>query len=110
MVQRQDSRGMHRGHYGHPGPADDHSLERCLGDVWSIPEPQGNTLKGSMMFKMVLVYSETLEKREERTGNVPCGSERCFGAMRYECGETEILFGVSDGIQDVMMSSGMVWR
>jgi hypothetical protein len=40
---------MHRGHYGHPSPADDHSPERSLGDVWSIPEPYGNTLKGPMM-------------------------------------------------------------
>ena len=24
MVQRQVIRGMHRGHYGHPSPADDH--------------------------------------------------------------------------------------
>jgi hypothetical protein len=29
----------HRGHYGHPGPADNHSPERSLGDAWSIPEP-----------------------------------------------------------------------
>jgi hypothetical protein len=28
-------------HYGIPGPADDHSPERSLGDVWSIPEPLG---------------------------------------------------------------------
>jgi hypothetical protein len=42
---------MHMGHYGHPGPADDHSPERCLGDVWSILEPYRDTLKGSMIFK-----------------------------------------------------------
>jgi hypothetical protein len=40
---------MHKGHYGHWGPTDDHSTERCLGDVWSVLEPCGNTLKGSMM-------------------------------------------------------------
>jgi hypothetical protein len=28
---------MRKDHYGHPGLADDHSLERCLGDVWNIP-------------------------------------------------------------------------
>jgi hypothetical protein len=38
---------MHKGHYGHPGPADNHSPERGLGDVWSIPKPLGNTHKGS---------------------------------------------------------------
>ena len=48
-VQRQYIRGMHRGHYGHPGPANDHWSERCLDHVWSVPEPEGNTLKGSMM-------------------------------------------------------------
>jgi hypothetical protein len=30
---------MHKGHYGRSGPANDHSPKRCLGDVWSIPEP-----------------------------------------------------------------------
>jgi hypothetical protein len=43
---------MHGGHYRHPGLANDHSPERSLGDVWSIPEPYGNTLKGSMMCKI----------------------------------------------------------
>jgi hypothetical protein len=52
---------MHMGHYGHPGPVGDHSPERSLSDVWSIPEPWGNTLKGSLMSKMVLVHSELLE-------------------------------------------------
>ena len=39
------------GHYGHPGPAKDHRSERCLDHVWSVPEPEGNTLKGSMMLR-----------------------------------------------------------
>jgi hypothetical protein len=48
---------MHRGHYGHPDPANDHSPERCLDDVSSIPELYGNMLKGSMMCKIDLVHS-----------------------------------------------------
>jgi hypothetical protein len=44
---------MHRGHHGYPDLIDDHLTERSLGNVWSIPEPWGNTLKGSMMCKMV---------------------------------------------------------
>jgi hypothetical protein len=40
---------MNMGHYGHPGPANDHSPERCLGDVWSISQTEGNTLHGAMM-------------------------------------------------------------
>ena len=40
--------GMHRGHYGHPGPSDDPGSKLSLGHVWSIIGPKGNTLKGSM--------------------------------------------------------------
>ena len=41
-------RGMRRGHYGHPGPANDHWSERRLDHVCSVPELYSNTLKGSM--------------------------------------------------------------
>jgi hypothetical protein len=30
---------VNRGHYGYPGPTNDHLPERSLGDIWSIPEP-----------------------------------------------------------------------
>ena len=47
MVQRsKDLRGIRRGYYGHPGLANNHLLEKCLGHVCGIPESQGNTLKG----------------------------------------------------------------
>ena len=36
----------HRGYHGYPDPAVSHWSERCLGHVWSDPEPWGNTLKG----------------------------------------------------------------
>jgi hypothetical protein len=38
---------MHSGHHGSPNPIDDHLLERVLGNVCSVLEPLGNTLKGS---------------------------------------------------------------
>jgi hypothetical protein len=62
---------MHMGHYGHPGPISDHSTDMSLSDVWSIPKPWGNTLKGSLMSKMVLVHSELLEYQQERDRKVP---------------------------------------
>jgi hypothetical protein len=51
---------MHRDNYGPPGLHDDHLLERVLSNVWSVLEPLGNTLKGSKMFKMVLVIFENI--------------------------------------------------
>jgi hypothetical protein len=36
------------GHYGHPDLASDHSSKRCVGDVWSIPEPYGIRLYDSL--------------------------------------------------------------
>jgi hypothetical protein len=45
-------------HHGYPDPIDDHLPERSLGNVWSIPEPQGNTLKGAMTYEMFLIYLE----------------------------------------------------
>jgi hypothetical protein len=44
-------RGMHKGHYGHPGAVDEHWLERRLDHVCSVPEPYGNTLKGSVALR-----------------------------------------------------------
>jgi hypothetical protein len=66
---------MHMDHYGHLGPPDDHSPERSLDDVWSIPKPHGNTLKGSIMCKLVLVHSELSEYWQERDGKVLRWSE-----------------------------------
>jgi hypothetical protein len=42
-------------HYGPPGPPNDHLPEKVLGNVWSVLKPLGNMLKGSKMFKMVLL-------------------------------------------------------
>jgi hypothetical protein len=38
---------MHRRYHGSPDLIDDHLPERVLGNVCSILEPSGNTLKGS---------------------------------------------------------------
>jgi hypothetical protein len=75
---------MHMGHYGHPGPADDHSPKRSLGDVWSIPEPWGNTPKGSMMCNMVfgtfrIIGVLTRESRKSSTV-----IQKFFGGFRNE--------------------------
>jgi hypothetical protein len=48
MVQQlKELRRMHRGHHGYPDLIDAHLPERDLGNVWSVLEPLGNTLKGS---------------------------------------------------------------
>jgi hypothetical protein len=48
MVQRlKELHRMHRGHHGYPDLIDDHLSERDLGNVLSVLEPLGNTLKGS---------------------------------------------------------------
>jgi hypothetical protein len=48
MVQRlKELHRMHRDHHGSPDPIDDHLLERDLGNVCSVLEPSGNTIKGS---------------------------------------------------------------
>jgi hypothetical protein len=39
MVQRQKIFVNAHGSLWTLGPADDHSPERSLGDVWSVPEP-----------------------------------------------------------------------
>jgi hypothetical protein len=43
----KDLHRMHMDRYGSPDSSDDDLLERFLGNVWSILEPSGNTLKGS---------------------------------------------------------------
>jgi hypothetical protein len=75
---------MHRGHYGHPGPADDHWSERCLDHVWSVPEPEGNTLKGSMMLGDVFgIFGIVgVMRRERRKSSVLIRS--LFGGFRKE--------------------------
>jgi hypothetical protein len=77
---------MHKDHYGPPGPPDDHLPKRVLGNVWSILEPVGNTLKGSKMFKMVLVMfgniGVMIEERQKSSDIVRKsfrGSEKGFG-------------------------------
>jgi hypothetical protein len=55
-VQRlKELRGMHRDHHGYVDLIDDHLPERVLGNVCSVLESSGNTLKGSSMLEMVLV-------------------------------------------------------
>jgi hypothetical protein len=58
---------MHRDHYG----LDDHLRERVLGNIWSVLEPLGSTLKGSKMFKMVFGYirkHRSVDRREKGRG------------------------------------------
>jgi hypothetical protein len=51
-VQRQkELRRMHRDHHGYPYLIDDHLPERVLGNVCSVLEPLGNTLKGSQCLR-----------------------------------------------------------
>jgi hypothetical protein len=52
MVQRlKELCRMHMGHHGSPNPIDDHLPERYLGNVWSVLEPLGNTIKGSRFLR-----------------------------------------------------------
>jgi hypothetical protein len=46
---------MHRDRYGSLDPLYDHLPKRDLDNVWSVLEPLGNMLKGSLMLEMVLV-------------------------------------------------------
>jgi hypothetical protein len=43
--------GIHRDHHGYLDPIDDHLPERGLDNVWSIPEPYGNSIKGAMTLR-----------------------------------------------------------
>jgi hypothetical protein len=48
MVQQlKELRRMYRDHHGYPDLIDDHLPERVLGNVCSVLEPLGNTLKVS---------------------------------------------------------------
>jgi hypothetical protein len=48
MVQRlKELCRVHGDHHGSPDLIDDHLSERVLGNVCSVLEPSGNTLKGS---------------------------------------------------------------
>jgi hypothetical protein len=48
MIQRlKELRRMHMDHHRYPDLIDDHLPERVLGNVYSVLEPSGNTLKGS---------------------------------------------------------------
>jgi hypothetical protein len=62
MVQRlKELSRMHKDHYGSPDPPDDHLPERDLDNVWSVHEPLGNMLRGSLILEMVLVISGNTE-------------------------------------------------
>jgi hypothetical protein len=46
MVQRlKELHRVHMDHHGYPDLIDDHLPERVLGNVYSVLEPSGNTLK-----------------------------------------------------------------
>lgn len=63
-------RGMHGGHYGHPGPADDHWSERCLVHVRSVPEPRVTHLRCWWHFRYCSVIGMIwLWLRENRNGS-----------------------------------------
>jgi hypothetical protein len=47
----KDLRRKHKDRHGFPDSTDDYLSEKGLGNVWSVLEPLGNTLKGSLMFK-----------------------------------------------------------
>jgi hypothetical protein len=57
---------MHRDHYGPPGPLDDHSPERVLGNVWSVLEPWVIRLRDQFFLKMVLVIFGNIKSVDER--------------------------------------------
>jgi hypothetical protein len=72
---------MHMDHYDPPSPPDDHLPERVLTNIWSVLEPLGNILKGSKMFKMVLVIFRNigmLTKERQKSSNIVRKSFRGF--------------------------------
>jgi hypothetical protein len=72
---------MHMDHYGPLGPHDDHLLERVLSNVYSVLKPLGNMIKGSKMFKMVLVIfgnTRVLTKEGRKSSDIVRKSFRGF--------------------------------
>jgi hypothetical protein len=57
--------GIHRDHHGCPDSIDDHLPERILGNVWSILEPYGNTIKGAMTLRCYW-NCQTVDRRKPK--------------------------------------------
>jgi hypothetical protein len=55
--------GIHRDHHGCPDLIDDHLPERSLGNIWSIPKPWGNSIKGAMTLRCFWNY-QCVDKRK----------------------------------------------
>jgi hypothetical protein len=95
---------MHNGHYGHPSPADDHSSERSLDDVWSFLKPQGNTLKWSMMLQDSFgIFGNIGLLIRERQKSLALIQKlfKGFNASRYICTYTNATNGIWFGEEEI---------
>ena len=94
---------MQRDHYGHPGPADDHWPERSLDHVWSVPEPEGNTLKGSTMHGDSFGIFGIIEvvRRGNRKGSGLIRS--LFGGFRSCIGKIRKCSGISERLNNMYL-------
>ena len=102
MVHTTCIRGMCRGHYGHPGPADDHWSERCLDHVCSVPEPQGNTLKGSMTLRDRFWIHRDHRSNEREEPKMSVNIRKSFGGIRKGFRGVRKCFGVTKEFRDEM--------
>jgi hypothetical protein len=82
----KDLHRMQMDHCGPPGPPDDHLSKRVLGNIWSVLEPLGDTLKGSKMFKMVLVIFGNIRVLTEERWKSFDIVQKSFGGFRKRFG------------------------